>query len=422
MDRLLLSIYILSLPFVSAFTISETFTYTIIISVLLLLKNSITFFFKPSIFFITNSFLICLISFLFLIFLLISLFSANINVKSINHYIAYFSCFVLFFLNIYYSFYYTEPNNSINLLSKLIKVLTIILVISSLFTLGEFVSSNIFGFNLNTIVPRPKTELFNALSLGEFYRVRGFASESSNHALMLELLAPLSIYYYTIISNNRYRKSIRFLLILLFLLSIVITYSTAAFLIIAFVSTILLLYNFRYFLKNSINVKSIFVLSIISIFVFKYNETFFRYFNLIQVINNKLNGSTSLTDRTNRFESFTTNFESSNMYRKLIGYGPSGFRFVNLKESFVAFYPTLLFESGILGFTFFTIFIIYTSMRLYSIQSSIKPFLVFPLLVMLLHFFVIGDFWLPWFWFICAIIHYIALIEKNNNIQKMKLI
>ncbi len=77
---------------------------------------------------------------------------------------------------------------------------------------------NFYGFNINEFIPRPKMEYYKAGSLGIIFRARGFASESTNHATIMEILAPMCVYYFFNVYNgkNKILKKIHKLIFIYF--------------------------------------------------------------------------------------------------------------------------------------------------------------------------------------------------------------
>ena len=190
-----LLLYIFTMPFVSAFAFTNILSLSLIFAVFLFILMVLGFLRDGK---LPSGFLgfDIVVTFLFL-FLVIFSYAVNGlgNSKSLNHTIAYLATFLLFFVSVKYMLFNIKDKNL--LFKRALQFITYTTIISAVYANVEFISSNLFGINLNNYIPRPNEEqaYYDAMVIGLFYRVRGFAAESGHFAFMMELFSPLVVYY-----------------------------------------------------------------------------------------------------------------------------------------------------------------------------------------------------------------------------------
>ena len=402
---LFLSLYLLTIPFVSAFAFTQIVSFPLIFSTALFALMIIKFLKTLSIpagFMGLDIIIIGL--FLFLVILSFAMNGWG-NSKSLNHTIAYLSSFLLFYVAIKFSFFNAKEKNK--LLIKVVKLITYVTIISALFANLEFMSANLFNINLNDYIPRPtETEAFyNATVLGIFYRARGFAPESGHFAFMLELISPLTIYYLYFSGACNWTKFTKALTVVAIVLSIIFTVSTASFVIIPIAFLFALLFYFKSFLRYlKINTKKfLFTTGIVAVIVILFNYFLSFYALIILSITDKLD-STSFDDRQARINFFYERFFNLDLIHKLIGTGPSGYTLLGFDESntILSLYYSITFELGYLGIFLFSIFLLYVFWNTVRIKSKIGFFLLISIFSGMMHYNFIENFWYPWFWTILA--------------------
>ncbi len=399
--------YIFLLPFISAFALSPTLTLSVLWSLVL-------FFFVitrkrwSSLSRVENA----LIFGLYLNIILSYVINGFLQSKPTNHLIAYTVTLLFFFVLINQVFIELEKKHTLTTLIS--KVLTYTILFASFFAIAEFGFKIYLGIDLNNFIPRPSRASYDFGALDQlFTRVRGFANESGQHAMMMETFLPVSSFY--LIYRSNLPKMVSVFFITIFLLSLLFTFSGGAFLFFPMAILLTLAYIFvfrRIKLKNILMASFVIVLAnYLFGFIFRYKITDV----VSNIIFSKLNNSGSLNDRTNRFDAFLEKYQNADSFHQFFGYGPSGFRLVGLEDSILSLYPTVLFEAGVIGLGFFIAFLGY----IYFIITQIKDPIKIPLMVGFLaccgHYWIVANYWAPWLWFLCAFILSVYREERSKK-------
>lgn len=400
-----LTLYLLTIPFVSAFAFTQIVSFPLIFSTILfglMIVKFLKTLRMPAGFIGFDIVIIAL--FLFLV-VLSFLFNGLGNSKSLNHTIAYLSSFLLFYVAAKFSFF--NAKNKRNLLIKVLKLITYVTIISALFANLEFMLSNLFNININDYIPRPtEAEAFyNATVLGIFYRARGFAPESGHFAFMLELISPITIYYLFFSGFCNWSKFIKTLIVVAIFFSIIFTVSTASFVIIPVALILALLVYFKSFFAYVKRNTAKFFLSmgVVTVVVLLFNYFLSFYTLIILSITDKLD-SNSFDDRQGRINFFYERFSNLNLIHKLIGTGPSGYTLLGFDETntILSLYYSITFELGYLGIFLFSVFLLYILWNTIQIKSKIGFFLLVAVFSGMMHYNFIENFWYPWFWTVAA--------------------
>jgi hypothetical protein len=403
---LFLTLYLFTIPFVSAFAFTQIVSFPLIFSTILfglmVIKFLKTLRLPPG---FVGFDIVIIFLFLFLV-VLSFLLNGWGNSKSLNHTVAYLSSFLLFYVSIKFSFF--NAKNKKKLLIKVLKLTTYVTIISALFANLEFLVSNAFNINLNDYIPRPtEAEAFyNATVLGIFYRARGFAPESGHFAFMLELISPITIYYLYFSGFCNWSKFAKALVVLAITFSIIFTVSTASFVIIPVALIFSLLIYFKSFLHYVKRNVTQFLLSvgIVTVLVVFFNYFLSFYTLIILSITDKLD-STSYDDRQGRINFFYERFSSLDFIHKLVGTGPSGYTLLGFDETntILSLYYSITFELGYLGIFLFSLFLLYVFLKTVQIKSKFGFFLLISIFSGIMHYNFIENFWYPWFWTVAAI-------------------
>lgn len=414
---LFLTLYLLTIPFVSAFAFTQIVSFPLIFSSILFCLMVIKFLKTlrmPAGFMGFDIIIIIL-----LLFLVITSFIINGwgNAKSVNHTIAYLSTFLLFYVSLKFSFF--DAKDKSKLFKKVLALITYITIISAIFANLEFTLSNLFNINLNDYIPRPtEAEAFyNATVLGIFYRARGFAPESGHFAFMLELLSPLTIYHLYFSGFCNWNKFMKAGIVVLMVFSIIFTVSTASFIIIPIAFVLALVIYFKSFLNYIKKNTAKFLLStgIVTVLFVLFNYFFSFYTLFILSITDKLD-STSFDDRQGRIDFFYERFFHLDLVHKLIGTGPSGYTLLGFDETntILSLYYSVTFELGYLGIFLFSMYLLYVLWNTLRIKSKIRFFLLVSVLSGIMHYNFIENFWYPWFWTVAAFAVFCNTYFKTN--------
>jgi hypothetical protein len=413
-----LYIYIFLLPFVSAFAISGTLTLSVLWVVVLILiyvfgsiqRGYIEDPGKPENLLLAGFFL-----FVFLGYVV----NSFLQVKPTNHLIAYFITVFAFFVLL--NQLMDSMGRGWDIVWDIVAILFYSMMFASLFAVAEFGLKVFANINVNDFIPRPLRSDYEHSVLDKLLtRVRGFSEESGHHAMMMETFGPLCGYYALV--KLRAPMIVRWLCALILLLSLLLTFSAGAFLFIPLATGIATLYflAFRH-IKLLYLVGGSLVLLVLNFVVVPLLGM--SAFGLIYtIVEGKLSGGGSLTDRTDRFTAFTNFYEQADIFHRIVGYGPSGFRVAELENSILSLYPTILFEGGVFGFAFFLAFLVYIFYVITKIEHAVKIYLMIGFIACCGHYAIVGGYWRPWLWFLCALICFIARSEIfERTFEKDKL-
>jgi len=420
--NLFLSLYILTLPFVSAFAFTPIISFPLIFSTILFVFMVIKILRSLN---MPNGFMgMDIIIIFFILFLVIFSFVINGwgNSKSLNHTVAYLSTFLLFYVAVKFAFF--NAKNKLSLFKKILQLVSYTTIISALFANVEFTSSNLFNINLNDYIPRPtETEAFyNATVLALFYRARGFAPESGHFAFMLELLSPITIYYLYFSGFCKWSKLIKIFIVSAIVFSIIFTVSTASFIIIPLAilfALVIYLKSFIAYIKRH-TIKFLISTGILTAVILLFNYFFSFYTLIILSITDKLD-STSFDDRKERINFFYERFLHLDFIHKLVGTGPSGYTLLGFDETntILSLYYSITFELGYLGIILFSLFFFYIIFKAIRIKSKIGFFLLISIAAGIMHYNFIENFWYPWFWTVGAFAVFCNKYFHNKILNKI---
>jgi len=405
------NLYILSLPFTSAFALKSFLPLPLLISFILTFK----FIFIKNIKFKISIVDIILFIFLFMISIsyICNLFILRYSPKLLNHFSSYFITLLFYYFIIKNILYIYVLKKGIN---KVLKFVLLSVLLASIFGTINFLGKNFFGFDLDNYIYRPMVENMNALAIG-FYRSRSFIEEPGHFAMFLEIFFPLSLYY---LLNIKVNKNYIILYSFIVIISFLFTFSTAGIMIsIISIFSVFIYYLFqnKSVLKNIYLYKQlfyilIFLLVILSIFNY---YGLFDLFQLIEYINSKLNGSNSSNDRLDRVHEALSLFSNSGLFHILFGFGPGGY--LLYIKSIISLYLLLLLETGIIGLFLFILFQFLVLKHILSLNSNIKYYFLFSFISATFHYSLISNYWYPWYWFLIVLIeiqYYLELKRKKN--------
>jgi len=395
--------FVLTMPFTSGFAITGTISMPLIFAVILFLTMCFHFLFIRN---ISKDFLGFDI-FIMAFFLLVVIFSFIINglgsTKSLNHTIAYLSSFLLFYVTI--KFHLFEMKNKEKAVKKILSLLTITTLGTAIFANIEFISDNLFGFNLNDYIPRPTTEemFYQAGVIDLFHRSRGFASESGGMAFMMELFTPLVIYYFYFSDLCTWNKWIKRVSIFFIVMSFLFAASTASFLIIP----ASFMFSSLFFLKKVIRylkfrLTKVMIFTVLgSLLLVVLNYLFSILFFIILSVSDKFD-SVSFDDRKDRIDFFYEQSKHFNIINKIIGAGPAGYQLLGFDDSksIISLYYNTIFEIGYLGFFLLMLLFIYVLIQTLRIRDTIGYFLLVSIIAGMMHYYISQSYWTPWFWFV----------------------
>jgi len=404
--RLWLGCYIVTMPFISAFALTDIVSLPLIFAFflfLLMVARIIKTGKLPLGFGGYDLLIICLFFFLTGFSYIMNGWG---NPKSLNHTIAYFSSFLLFYVTIKFAFFSIRDQTF--LLKRILQLITYTTLVSALFGNAEFILWNGLGIDLNKLVPRPN-ELeasYNVTVLGFFHRARGFAPESGHFTFMLELFSPLTIYYLYFSGFCKWNRIIKILCVAVIILSFIFAVSTASFVIlpVAFLLAAIIYARSIIAFINAHLQKVVLVTAGTAAAVLLLNYLFSVYTLIFSSITDKMD-SNSFDDRQDRINFFFQQFSRLDVMKKMYGTGPSGATILGFDESksILSLYYSITFELGFLGLLLLSLLFGYVVIHSLKIKSKIGYFLLVSLISGILHYYFIANYWYPWFWFICIV-------------------
>ena len=402
-NKILLLLYIFTMPFVSAFSFTGTLSMPLFLVVFLFMLMGIEVISSgklPPGFIGFDLLLICL-------FLLLVIFSYATNglgnSKALNHAIAYTSTFLLFYITVKFVFFITENKNL--LIRQVLQFLSFTTIVSAAFSNAEFILNNFFGFDVNEYIHRPLEgeEFYNPMVVGLFVRARGFATESGHFTLMMELFSPLVVYYMYFSGFCKWHAALKVLFVISIFFSFVFAASSASFVIIPVAIALAGLVHLKkiYFYVRR-NPSGILIASTIATFIILVFNYFFSLSALVLLsVTDKLDSS-SMDDLQSRIDFFYNTFTGFDFIKKLSGAGPAGHEILGYEQSILSLYYSIPFELGFLGLLLIVLLFLYFIACTLKIKTKIGFFLLLSVISGVIHYYFISNFWYPWFWFIAA--------------------
>jgi hypothetical protein len=266
----------------------------------------------------------------------------------------------------------------------------------------EFFGRNFFHVNLDSLIPRKYLTEYNSTALGDFYRARGPVEESGHLALYIVLIG--GVLFSEV--KGVYSNLVVFFTVFVALASLVFTFSVASFIelpVAVFVA--LIVFNFKNTMSYIFNRPILAILIMCSVLVGAWFAADFLY----ELIFMKLDSSSSLIDRQVRFHETFYFITNAGFLNILIGFGPGSAREFDL-ELVLSAYVLIFVDYGLLGLMLFVGIFLQSLLEIRKIQNYTKRFLLAVALIsLMIHFFIIPNYWYPWPWFLLAYIRYSAI-------------
>lgn len=410
--------FILFMPFTSAFAISGTINLPIIAGV---------FLFLVLLFQLTNSRALpfnflsieSIAIFLFLFFVLLSyLINGSSYSFSFNHLLAYYSTFLLFFLSPL--LFFTNSIEIEKVFQTTLKYIFFAVLISAIFSIFEFTLTNFLAINVTDFVPRANVKEYDPLITGFLIRSRGFAEESGHYGFMMELFAPISVYYLYFSKYCNYSNTLKNIFTFCIVLSIITSFSVSTFILLPFCLVLSLIIKFKLIIKAIVQqAKKIIITLVILIIIWQVINLFIPLNEILLITLDEKFDSFSLNDRLERSNYFWSTFPKLPLENILFGSGPSWYKILGLDESFsfLSLYQTITFENGLFGLLCIVVFFSSILVKLFRIKHTISIFFFTSFLCGILHYNNISNYWYPWFWFLISFImfYYYSFSLKHEN-------
>ncbi len=416
-----IQLYIWLLPFVSAFALAPALPLPVIGGCIIWLAVLNNIFTRPVPvkYFMDNS---LILGVFFLLCVWVSYLYNGWGVpKSTNHVIAYTSSILLFFIGPGLAFTYIRPSDASKIIFRCIFYTTLL---AAFFAVLEFLLKNMGVADINSLIPRPAVQEFDALALSEFFRARGFAEESGHFALFLEVLSPLC-FYYLFFSNSCFLPGyLKVICSLIIFLSWIFVISPASFVLVP----LSYLASFFFFFQK-IHLKGMYqrlaivglsLLSLLFLLNLLYPVTDFFYLSVIEKLD-----STSSEDRQVRIDFFFEYFQRGDVFNWFLGNGPAAFDILGFDDSksILSLYYSILFEVGVLGFLILCCLFISVLVKITRLQPRQGFFVMASFISAAIHYYFVANYWFPWLWFLFALVIYLSKMSTaapviSNGRQK----
>lgn len=394
----LLLLFILSMIFTNAFAVSSFVNIPTSISSLLLFL----FFIK------TNRFIIPKRISPLIIYLIILTFSSLLfseNSKSINHWFMWTYAFLIFYFVIG-TLMISITKQSPNFFNKILGVLSFTVFFASTFAIAEFYLVNYLSIDLSKYIYRGTVQEYTPLSLS-FIRARSFMEESGQFAFFLECFAPITIAW--IIDRYKTHPIVGILFVSIIVCALFLTFSAFGFISIFVSVSVFMYYYLKYSWHKERPARKIFFLIFCFALAFVLAPLAEQ---ALEVINIKLDNSSSVIDRTERIEGILPHLKGLNLF---IGYGAAPHETLGI-NSFVSSYIVMLMSAGILGLLLFISFIVYQLIKILAIKNyKWRCCLILSFVLPATHMLFMDMIIYPWFWFMISLIYCFKEIENVKN-------
>ncbi|MBX9993187.1 O-antigen ligase family protein [Priestia aryabhattai] len=404
--RIVVKYFLITLGMVSAFSLHAWLPIPLflgIVGLLLLLvigikKNYKIIFNKEDLFLV-----------LLLLFVFTSLTLNDISRTNINHAMAFFMVLFVYYFGVRSLIF------NLKLEMKFInKAIFIGVIISSLYAIFEFSTKNYIpslSF-VNEYIYRPAVQDYTPLYNGSIIRARSFTEESGVFALYLNAFAPVGLLYV----KERYKTLKFYFLVFLVAISYLFSFSAGG---IGFLLSSIFLCGLLWLVNNAKNLR----VNIKKASIFFYVTLVFiiiisMYINQIISFLYPLLDKITLENDSGRFARWQmalSLFKDANWFQYFIGVGPG-----QVSEVFgtgtTSFYIDRLVENGVFGLACFLAFISMIYMKLNKLQTNRKYVYFISLTSVLLHYFIISNYWFPFLWIIIIIIQLESWKGKVENV------
>ncbi len=394
----ILYLYLIIVPFTNLFAPSEIISLPLLLALLIAAISILSINIKY-----TKINIVVIFVFLFLVLVFLS-FIINLSfyksLKPFNHLAAYFFTFLIFYLAIR-NFIFSYKID----FEKIIKFITVGLVLTSTFTIIEFICKNFFFKDFDDYFFRPSVVDYTPSNGIDFLviRARSTVEESGHYALYLISFSPICFKY---LFSNKIRY--RLILCLIIIISFLLTFSVGG-IISLFGGFILLLFSSSKrlnFLKFAIPI-CIFLLAL------NYFMSFLFDLSIIENVILKLFDSGSSTERMDRFNSIFVLLDKYNLINYVFGFGPAAYDTLKV-DPFLNLYLVFFVEVGLVASLIFISFIIYIISKWFIFPTEYTILLKLCLFSVLIQYNSIHNYFYPWLWLL------LILIELNYRNSFLK--
>ena len=385
--------YILLLPFTSVFALSSTITVGLVFICLFMLTR----------FFSIKSPVFLLGDLSWVILLCVAVVSCGLNMLFTGFYWSQLLNLVSITVVFVVFFYGARQYISYIGLDFAYTMIFIATIIVCCFGFVEFMLNNYTAINIDAFLYRPSVPDMDAVALGLFERSRSVTAEPGHLAYFYSIFFPLCYFYL------RHKPFLTLVSSILFMVSFLLTFSAAGFGIALFVSAPIVLCH----MIKSLRAAGVLLL-VVGGFVFGLSSIGVIDV-IVQVVQGKLtiasgSGEHRWTTLTNVLDLYV----SSGSLVLLFGLGP-GFYKSSMVDPAISFYVNLVAELGIAGLLAYMVFWLWLFLEICKMDGSKRIVYLISFLNASVYFAIVGNYWYPWFWFLCAMVISENLILFRNE-------
>jgi hypothetical protein len=314
------------------------------------------------------------------------------NTKIVNHFMAWLTSIIIFFLSPYSLLKSTMIKQAYN-------VLYIAFYITILFGILEFVDVNILHLNIVNKVPRPDGNNYDPLFIGGI-RVRSFFAESGYFGMFVALYLPLILYF----ERGKLTKKKNIILLVLTGTAMLCTFSTTFFILLLF----FLLFTFIFYKRENLLIRMfiVFFFFIVIYIFFKNAIDTILYVGILSKFS-----STSIVSRNiMNAESLNLMFNDSSILHMLFGYGPGSYDYLGI-DAAISTYINIFRDLGVIGLSLFILFYLSIMIKALRNKDLLSKYLLISLTSSMVYFQTNTSYYYAFIWFIPI------LIMKSKDIH-----
>lgn len=388
------ALYLLSIPFVSAFNVSQIFIIPLMVALIGLAWYGATG--------QLNRLRLIQADYLLLCFLACVLISTAVNLpqlsaKNLNHVAAICAGYLVFYLG-------AERLTQHLSIERVLQLLFIGYLVSTGFGLLEFLLVNFTSININNFVFRPAVEDYTPGFLDiVLIRARSLFEESGYFAAYMAMMAPLMAFYLWKIRTERW---LRVLFVVLTLLSYFAAFSVSLFIFLPFaiaVTVVLRTVQERRMTRGVL--VSFSILALIAIVVLSSPV-------LMELLFLRKFEGGSFQDRNEKFAATLDLVMDASWWQVMFGHGPGSYFNLGIKPA-ISVYLNYLRDLGVLGLTAYVLLMGFVLVDLFRDRSPFGVALFVSAVVIQLFYISTPIYFLPYY-YIPLLLYRMRIVRGRN--------
>lgn len=388
-EKRLISLVCLALPFTGILGIDATIGIPFYISMFLILLSVNKVYFIKDDFYMISMFSLLLLS---------TLINYDKSTISSLFYIIGFMISFFIYQKVIFGYYHKYR-------VQILKMIFITTMIFCIYVIYEFITRN-FIPNLFFDFPRTSLQYYNSIFIGKYIRARGFIEESGHAALFLEFSIPISMYYLTKYSN----KNLKYLFIVISLIALFFINSSINIVFIVLFFTFIFI---KTILSKDIKkwISMIICIFIVNSVIYTNKDIKNSLYQLINKANITNSASYDISSRA-RIDNLSTSIE---VIKKnvVIGIGAHNLEpYLTHADTSYSIIIDIFVYGGIFSVVLLIIYVVNKFRYILLINNDVKFYLIASLSMLIIHYNIITNFWYPWIWALFGIIDGEYYFEK----------